>query len=47
MLGKNLFLVIIYLECMYMLRVLTHFSGCHILDNMNILEYICDLKNNL
>lgn len=29
---------------MYMLRILSHFSGCHILDNTNILEYICDLK---
>jgi hypothetical protein len=32
---------------MCMLRVKTYFSACHILDNMNILEYICDLKNDL
>jgi hypothetical protein len=29
-----------------MLRVITHFSGCHILGNLNILKYICDLKHD-
>lgn len=44
MLSKNSCLVIIYLKYMYTLRVVTHFSGCHILDNLNSLKHICDLK---
>lgn len=30
----------------YILRLIIHFSGCHISDNLSILKHICELKND-
>ena len=48
MLERNLFLAVICLKHIYIHSVIIHFfSGCHILDILNIMKYICELKNDL